>query len=112
MLFQHMYQLFLDYWSKHNGLVDYFLCEFFQKMIVVEDSDSRKMIESVPENWNFMNLRAHLNDPYSPEELQESVSSSDLHVLTYKEKFMKYTEDGEKTIYRHLLETGNPSEIS
>ncbi len=101
-----MYKLFLRYWSEHNILVDYFLTDFFTQMIAFDDDEIRQYIEAVPENWEFQQLRSHMNDPYDDKKISEMFDGSDLHALSYKEKYKMKTDDGQKTIYQHLLVNG------
>lgn len=48
-------------------------------------------------------MEKHLNDAYTQESYENLLSHNDFFKLSYKGKLTEKTEDGQETIYAHLL---------
>lgn len=98
-----MYSLFLKYWEENDALIEYFLTDIFTDLVYSNVPEIKQMVDNVPTNYYFMDLLGVMNSPYDKPILEEVFKKSDIHFLTYKQKFMEYTEDGLPTIYKHLI---------
>ena len=109
ILFRFVRDAFFLWWKEHDDIIDYVLIDYLI-LVAYENLDSvREMVDALPSNnVDIFGMYQVLNNPYSDELWNELTSTTVMHKLTYKMDLKKYTDDGQETLYRHLLEKVNP----
>ena len=102
-LFKCLAALFLEYWKEQEKLIEYLLVDYFIMMIIKYDETTKKIINGLPENRNFYEMRLRMNDTYNESEYEKITQKSPFHSLTYKIDLTEKTENGELTNYGHFL---------
>lgn len=102
---------YLEYFKKHDYVFDYFIYDYLLSYGYNRLPAFRKLIDDVPiSNTGTFSLIPKFNFRYQEERWNKIMSSAYIFKLTYKYTFfkcMKRTIFGQKTIYKHFLETFN-----
>lgn len=102
ILYNFIYDAFLEYYKKMNISVDYFLALFFVDIAYEYIPKCRKMIDDLEYNDRGLESRLceNLNKEYSKDEFEIYCKNMPFQKLSYKLKeFKEKTEDGKITFY-------------
>ncbi len=103
-LFQFTRDAFAEWWKKYNRIVDYVLIDYLNLEGYKHFEEIRSLIDAVPNNnVGVFEMYRVLNQPYSQELYDKLTKENRIHKLTYKMDLHKVTEDGQETLYGHLL---------
>jgi len=95
--------LHIAYWRRHRRLVDYLLLDYCFAVARRTVSAVAELVESVP--LTAMGpLGRCLTAPFDREEWDRFCREYDFHKLSYKTPPRRFTPDGRKTYYGHVLE--------
>ena len=102
-LFSLMREIWIDYWSKYNALIDYLLVDYTIAYIVNKSKLVKNDIDSLPEtNHDMHSLRGILNCEYSADVFDSLLRKNEMFKLTYKGEF-KEIVNGKETFYQHII---------
>lgn len=103
-LFSYVYDALQLWWQKHNSLIDYVIVDYLIWAGYCGVPAIRACIDGVePNNPNIWLMEKHLNDAYTQESYESLLTQNEFFKLSYKGKLMTQTENGEKTVYAHIL---------
>lgn len=94
-----VYEALLDYFSKHNDLIDYFLTDYLIAIIYLNNHYVRKEIDSLPtDNTDTLELLMNLPQPYNEIWLQSCLQKRCFHKLDWRVKI-----ESPDSILAHLI---------
>lgn len=101
-LFYYLMNMFEAYWTNEKVMIDYFLIDYFIKIIYQRNKSVKKDIDSVSEN----NIQIHelnkiLNDTYDKKKVQTIMATNKIHKLSYKNSL----SDDKNTVW-YKIKTG------
>lgn len=103
-LFSYVYEALQLWWQKHNRLIDYVIVDYLIWAGYCGVPAIRQSIDGVaPNNPNIWLLHKHLNDAYKQESYENLLAQNEIFKLSYKGKLTTQTDDGQKTVYAHIL---------
>ncbi len=103
-LFQFTRDAFAEWWRKYNKIVDYVLIDYLNLEGYNHFEEIRTLIDAVPNNnIGVFEMYRVLNKPYTDELYKQLTDNNSIHKLTYKMELKKVTDDGQETLYGHLL---------
>ena len=102
-----LYNLFLEYWTKHTKLIDYLLIDYFILFIKNNDKGIDALFTVLPENRDYYSLNLAINEPYDEKAFSEMMVKSSFQKLTYKKQMKEKTDKGELSNYGYLLNYSN-----
>ena len=88
-LFSNINIILLNYWEKHNVLIDYLLIDYLIFLIYNNNNDIFQDINSLKINKDFYILNSCINNTYVENDFEEMMKKSPLQKLSYKNKFIK-----------------------
>ncbi|MCR4798305.1 MAG: capsular polysaccharide synthesis protein [Lachnospiraceae bacterium] len=96
---------FYYYYAAYDELFDYFMVDYFARMIYNYSDEVQKVIDELPpEQPAAFLLQSVLNEVYPSEEFERAKETTSIFKLNYYEKELKkQTEDGRSTVYGHLV---------
>lgn len=105
ILFNFIYDAFIEYYKKLNVSVDYFLVLFFADIAYEYIPECRKMMDELEYNDKGMESRLceNLNEKYDENKFNECCSNMQFQKLSYKLKEYKLEIDGELTFYGYIM---------
>lgn len=104
VLFGYVYEALLVWWKKHDMLLDYIIIDYMIRSGYTGVEKIKALIDSVePNNKEMWHLMQKLNTPYDEEEYHYIQKKSSFFKLSYKGNLKEITENGEKTIYAHII---------
>ena len=110
-IFAYLQDAFIQWWNDFDMVIDYVILDYFLLAAYKRIPFFRESIDSVPDNdIDMFEMYKVLNFPYSEELMNFLTRRTNLHKLTYKIDLKKITEDGDKTIYSHLLKCVNTNQ--
>lgn len=95
--------LHLAYWSRNRRLIDYLLLDYCFAVARRHVPAVAELVESVPPTA-MGPLGRCLTEPFDPAEWERFCRDYDFHKLSYKTPPRRFTPDGRKTYYGHVLE--------
>ena len=103
---QFVLNAFYYYYAAYNELYDYFMVDYFARMLYNYVDRIREEIDSLlPEQPKCFLLQAVLNEPYPNEDFEKAKKTTSIYKLNYYEKeLVTETADGAQTVFGHLLE--------
>jgi hypothetical protein len=103
-LFGGVLELFYAYLEKEDRLIDYFLMDYFVKILYEENSSIKKLLNDVPFNNLEINfLRRNINETFDDTYFNKITSETYAHKLTWKGSFRKLDNNQMKTYYGHII---------
>lgn len=107
-LFSFVYEALVQWWQDHDRVIDYVILDYMIWAGYCDVPAIREAIDSVePGNENIWLLAKHLNDAYMPEQYEKLMGSNDFFKLSYKGQLNLQTQQGQDTVYAHILEENN-----
>ena len=108
-LFMFVKEIFNDYWSKYDDLLDYFLIDFIMALAYENIPVVRKEIDDVPiNNVGIYFIQEHLNDYYARFPFDMILAGIFLHKLSWKVQ-LDMTKPG--TVFREIQRRYAPETI-
>lgn len=102
-LFTLMREIWIDYWTKYNALIDYLFVDYTIAYIVNQLPIVKNDIDALPEtNPDMHKLRGIINSEYSADVFNFLLRRNEMFKLTYKGEF-KEMLNGKETFYRHVI---------
>ena len=98
--------MFFSYLKKKSVFIDYFLIDYIISLAYDNLPEVRVMIDSVPRNnpkVHEIQHRLNLNCEYNKILFDETLSDTNFHKLSWKEKFEEYTASGKLTNYGFIM---------
>lgn len=93
-----VYDAFINYFSKHDVLIDYFLVDYFTALIYLNNQEMHKEIDSLPaDNTDTLELLMNLSRPYDKEWLEQCLTRRRFHKLDWR-----VNPRGSDTMFAHL----------
>ena len=102
-LFSNINIILLNYWEKHNVLIDYLLIDYLIFLIYNNNNDIFQDINSLKINKDFYILNSCINNTYVENDFEEMMKKSPLQKLSYKNKFIQIDKLGNLTNYGYIL---------
>ena len=100
--FSFMYEALINYWNKHDQLINYFLIDYFTLIAYVCFSDVKKQIDSYTRCCpNLTTL--DMNKPYDESQLKSIIEKNNFLKLSWKWELHKQSNDGTPTVYGYFL---------
>lgn len=104
-LFCYMYEALCFWWERHCRAADYVFFDYILWAGYCGVPSIRSAIDAVePGNENIWLLAKHLNEAYAPEAFEALLRQNEFYKLSYKGRLEMETQDGQKTVYAHILE--------
>ena len=105
ILYNFIYDAFIEYYRKMNISVDYFLVLFFADIAYEYIPECRKMMDKLPYNDKGIEARLceNLNQEFDEEKFKQFCENMPFQKLSYKLKEYKEEKDGEITFYGYLM---------
>lgn len=101
-----MKELLLAYWKQEEELIDYFLVDYFMRLIYDYVDNAKKILDDIPENNIDRNkMITLLNTTYSYGIEEQLKNNCDLYKLSWKEQWQILDNSGNQTVYGHILQT-------
>ena len=106
LLPQFVLNAFYYYYAAYNELYDYFMVDYFARMLYNYVDYIREEIDLLlPEQPKCFLLQTVLNEPYPNEEFENAKETTSIYKLNYYEKeLVTETVEGMQTVFGHLLE--------
>ena len=106
LLPQFVLNAFYYYYAAYNELYDYFMVDYFARMLYNYVDHIREEIDLLlPEQPKCFLLQTVLNEPYPNEEFENAKETTSIYKLNYYEKeLVTETVEGMQTVFGHLLE--------
>ena len=102
VLCRFVFDLLMEYWERHESLIDYFFIDYALELARGELPECRRLLESVPiNNREVETLSALLGSPWDPEAFRDLTSGTLFFKLTWKRQFEAFSR-GRETFYGHL----------
>jgi hypothetical protein len=113
ILFEFATFFFFEYWKKYSSLIDYFLIDYAIAVAYDFIPKIKDMIDKVPLNNQHLYLIQN-NLEYKVDHKIFSLIAKDtiFNKLTWKEKHMVFTSDGNLTFYGYILNNYNILSLS
>lgn len=104
VLFLLLRDAFFEWWRVHDSVIDYVILDYFLLAGYKHVPSITAQIDNLPDNnRGVFDMYRKLHLPYSEELYQQLTADTNLHKLTYKIDLFKSTNDGNPTLYAHLL---------
>ena len=105
ILYNFIYDAFIEYYRKMNISVDYFLVLFFADIAYEYIPECRKMMDELPYNDKGMESRLceSLNYKFNSEEFMQYCKNMPFQKLSYKLKEYRKELDGDITFYGYIV---------
>ena len=100
--FSLMYEVLINYWNKHEYLINYFLTDYFTHIAYIHFTDVKEQIDLHTRccpNLTTLNM----NEPYNKFQLQNIIKKNNFLKLSWKWKLCKQSNDGSPTVYNYFL---------
>lgn len=82
-----IYEAFIDYFSKNDVLIDYFLVDYFIALLYLNNEYVHHEIDSLPaDNTDTLELLMNLSQPYDKSWLKKCLKSRRFHKLDWRKK--------------------------
>ena len=93
-----VFEALLDYFSKYDEVIDYFLTDYFIALIYLNNQDVHKEIDALPvDNTDTLELLMNLSRPYDKEWLEQCLAKRRFHKLDWR-----VNPSGSNTMFAHL----------
>ena len=103
VVFRFMSEAFSRWWAHYDTIIDYVLIDYMLWTGFKFVPAIRQTIDAVPDNnEDIFELYQRLNQPYTPELMEQMKRRNVMHKLTYKMELSKKTPQGELTLYGYL----------
>jgi glycosyltransferase involved in cell wall biosynthesis len=105
--FAYMRDMLLEYWSRTNELIDYFLTDYCIIIACDKIPVIRNVINKIPYfNPQVFELAQNLDKAFDSDIYEKICSDTDFHKLTWKKKFSAIT-CGQQTFYGYIINNLN-----
>ena len=98
--------LFFEYWSKNDYLIDYLLVDYFMMLVYKYIPEAKKLIDELPyNNPEVESLQNIMNDAFDEEIYDALVSKSETNMfkISWRMNYRKKTIDGKDTFFYRFL---------
>lgn len=103
-LFRFICDALLFYWQCHDSLIDYFVLDYIIAAAYENLEDVRSQMDRCPySNPQIFALRDKINEAYDAGVYDDMISDTTFFKLSYKIGYIRTTEDGDPTLYDHLI---------
>ena len=103
ILFELMKDLFNEYWSRYNVLIDFFLIDLFIELLYRTVPEVKNLIDKIPyNNEHVQKLRPMLSEEYNEQDFKELIKSTDLYKLSWRIQ-VETMKNNYHTVYRKIL---------
>lgn len=97
--------IFLEYWKNYEELITYLFIDYVILIGYIYIKSINNYIECIPENnINLYELINNINNKYTKEKYECITKDTWLFKLSWKHKFICYTENNEVTFYKMIKE--------
>lgn len=105
ILYNFIYDAFIEYYKKMNISIDYFLVLFFADIAYEYIPECRKMMDELPYNDKGMESRLceNLNHKYDEKQFKQYCNNMPFQKLSYKLKEYKEYDNENITFYGYLM---------
>lgn len=96
-----MYEALINYWNKHEHLINYFLIDYFTLIAYNHFPDVKNQIDLHTRccpNLTTLNM----NEPYNATNLKEIIEKNNFLKLSWKWQLCRQSNDG-PTMYNYFL---------
>ena len=94
-----VYRALLEYFSRHDVLIDYFLSDYLIATIYLNNVKVKQQIDELPkDNLGALELLMNLSKPYDKDRLEEILHSRRFHKLDWR-----YNITDANSMFAHLL---------
>ena len=109
ILYNFIYDAYIEYYKKMNISVDYFLTNFFADIAYEYIPQCRKIMDDLPINDKGMEARLceNLNNKFDEDEFQLFCNNMPFQKLSYKLKEYNTEKNGDMTFYGYILKKYN-----
>lgn len=100
--FRFMYEALINYWNRHECLINYFLIDYFTQIAYTHFPDVKEQIDLYARccpNLTALNM----NEPYDESRFMEIIEKNNFLKLSWKWQLRKQSDDGTPTVYRYFL---------
>lgn len=106
VVYQYLRKAFECYWKNNEYAIDYLFFDYIIELGRCMIPAVRAQMDQVPPNNPHRDdLQAAMNAALPEEKWQEVIKpETALYKLSWREKYQEKTPEGEKTVYRHLLD--------
>ena len=103
-LFDSLKDLLFAYWSDHDRLIDYFILDYFIRLVYDFNPAVKQVIDSNPaNNPDVAFLQQHFDDKFCEDDFRKVCKTTALHKLSWKGSPKELTPEGELTYYGYIL---------
>lgn len=89
---------------KEKTVIHYLIIDYFIDMLYQDCTDFKRIIDDNPEtNPDLHTLREHQNEVFSEDKWNEMMERTTFFKMSYREKAVETTDDGQMTMYGYLL---------
>lgn len=106
ILFCYMRNALWYYWKVHEKNIEYIILDYTILGAYNNLPSCKRDIDAVPCNNEYLwRLIVLLNDAYDEDTYNSLINDTTFFKLAYKMRLDKYTPSGEKTYYKHIIDT-------
>ena len=107
-LFCYLRNTLWHYWNKQDTLIEYLILDYCLLSAREAMREFGEDIDNIkPNNEGLWELWNRINSPYNSDEYGRITSSTTFFKTSYKTELKKYTDKGEETFYKHMLDISN-----
>jgi len=104
IIFGFTRKFLFEYWKIENELIDYFLTDYCIAIGYDSVLEIKLLVDKIPlNNPQTYELQQLLNSPFNQQIFDNLLKDTIFHKLNWKGNLVRYTVDGHKTFYGHLL---------
>ncbi len=108
IIFRFLRDAYYMWWKDYDDVIDYVILDYFLLAAYHKIPAVKEQIDAVPNNnEDVFEMYKVLHLPYSEELFANLTKRTVMHKLTYKIDLVKATNQGEDTLYMHLLKCVN-----
>lgn len=105
ILFAYMRTALEKYWKKHNKAIDYIMFDYMLLTGYNNIPEIKRLIDNVEYNneciWKMSKI---INNKFDKSLYDKLTDNTSFFKLSYKAELKKYTDEGEETFYKHMLD--------
>jgi len=104
IIFDFTRKILFEYWKTENELINYFLIDYCIAIGYDSVPEIKLLVDKIPlNNPQTYGLHQLLNNPFNQQIFDNLLKDTIFHKLNWKGNFVRYTVDGHKTFYEHML---------
>lgn len=103
-LFYKVRDLFYAYWKEENSLINYFLIDYFIRLVYENNTQIRNLVDSLPySNPDLYYILEYFDSPFDLEMFKKVSLTTTFHKLKWKQPLKEYTDEGLLTYYGYII---------